>query len=125
MSTSQQNINRILQRLDRAIDRRLEATRTVVEGVGEEGEQFMQANAPWQDRPDDRRPKGLPHARQLLRWKKRHPPRLRDGARISWVHGATYGRFLETSHGSRFQILGTTRALYGPLLLDRLRRKWT
>ncbi len=109
------NADRIVQRFRRRVDARLEATRAEVEDWAGDSTAFMQQNAPWQDQTGE--------ARRRLGWRRRHPPRLRDGARVSLVLGAKHGYHLELSHGSKYQIMGTTMAVMGPALVRRLRRR--
>ncbi|HSH78009.1 MAG TPA: hypothetical protein VLA19_05690 [Herpetosiphonaceae bacterium] len=106
----------IARRLRQRVDARLTASRTESEDWADDATDFMRQNAPWEDQTGE--------ARRKLRWVRWHPKRLRDGARIALVHGASHGRYLELAHGGRLQIMGTTMAVKGPELLQRLRRRW-
>lgn len=86
---------------------------------------YMKANAPWEDRPDDQRPKGLPHARELLAYVPDHPADLSEGGRGYLIQGATYGWALELAHGSRFGILPPTVATLGQGLIQRIQDELT
>ena len=110
------DVDRMIQRLQQRIDARLVATRTALEAWGEESTQFMQQSAPWQDQTGE--------ARRRLGWVKRHPRRLRDGARIALIHGAKHGKWLELAHVSRFQVMQTTMAVKGPEMAARLKEIW-
>lgn len=103
--------------------RMLTASRSVMDAWGADAEQQMQTEAPWQDRPDDARPKDLPHARELLAYVAAHPTNLRQGGRGYLVQGASYGWALELAHGSRLAIIQPTMATGGPLLLARLKQE--
>ncbi len=109
-------LDQINQRFHERIDARLTASRTESEAWADDATDFMRQTAPWEDRTGE--------ARRKLRWVRRHPKRLQDGAKVSLVHGAPHGRYLELAHGGQLQIMGTTMAVKGPELVQRLRRKW-
>ncbi len=124
MTTFQQQMQAIQQRAQRHEARMLTASRGILEGVGRDSVPFMVTNAPWQDRPEDKRPDTIKHARELLEYVVLHPPRLIDGGKIAFVQGASYGWALELAHGSRYQILQTTWTLFGADLRRRLSEVW-
>ncbi len=109
-------LDQINQRFHERIDARLEASRTENEAWADDATDFMKQNAPWEDQTGE--------ARRKLRWVRRHPRRLRDGARVALVHGARHGRRLELDNGGELQVMGTTMAVKGPELVQRLRRIW-
>lgn len=102
--------------------RMLEGSRAVLDDWGGEAQDWMQANAPWQDRPDDERPQGLPHARELLAYVPDHPPDLRDGGQGHLIQGAEYGWALELANAGQYGILPETVATLGPQLLAELQQ---
>ncbi len=106
----------IARRFHQRIGARLTAARAESEAWAEDASDFMRQNAPWEDQTGE--------ARRKLRWVRRHPKRLQDGAKVSLVHGARHGRRLELDNGGELQIMGTTMAVKGPELLQRLRMKW-
>lgn len=104
--------------------RMLQASRDDLDDIGGEAKAFMQANAPWTDRPDDARPQGLPHARELLDYVPDHPAALTDGGQGHLIQGATYGWALELAHGGKYEIVQSTHAQFSAALLARLRQRW-
>lgn len=101
----------------------LTQSRVVLEGWGDDATETMQQRAPWQDRPDDKRPKGLPHARELLDWVPVHPAALEDGGAVALVTGAEYGIHLETANTSTYAVIMPTVATEGPDLTRRLKQE--
>jgi hypothetical protein len=97
--------------------RMLQASRDVLEDWAEETAGWEQQNRPWTDRTG--------HARLGLTLVRDHPDDLRDGGRVHLVHGVSYGRYLETSHGSRFAIIGPAVATKGQELVQDLREVWS
>ena len=118
------NVDAIIRRLQSRVDARLTGSRAELEAWGERAQDHMRRTAPWQDRPDDQRPEGLPHARELLHCAAMHPPALQDGGAVGLVQGATYGWALELAFGSAFAIVQPTVAIQGPDLMPRLGRVW-
>lgn len=96
--------------------RNLQASRDTLEQWAEDTADWEKANRPWTDRTG--------HARLGLTFVRDHPDRLTDGGRVHLVHSVFYGRFLETSHGSRFAIIGPAVASLGQQLVQDLREVW-
>lgn len=86
------------------------AARQVLEAVGTEAIDWAQVNAPWQDQTGD--------ARRELAAIPDHP---QDGGLVHLSHGVPYGKFLELAHGSRYQILQSALAQFGPELAQKLK----
>ncbi len=122
--TFQQQMQAIQRNAQRHEARMLQASRNVLEGVGKDSIPFMVTNAPWRDRLPEDRPQNIKHARELLDYAVLHPSRLHDGGKIALVQGATYGWALELAHGSKYQILQTTWALFGAEFRRRLSEVW-
>ncbi len=114
--TFQQQIQAIQRNATRHEARMLQASRNVLDTVGPEGITFAKINHPWQNRTGE--------AERGLAWQSLHPPRLLDGGRGAFVGRAPHNKWLEISHGSRYQILQTTWALFGAELRRRLSEVW-
>lgn len=103
--------------------RMLQASREVQDDWGKRAAETMQATAPWEDRPENERPQGLPHARELLAYVPDHPARLEDGGCGHLIQGADYGWALELANGSAYAVVQPTMATEGPQLTAELRSK--
>lgn len=109
------DVDQIRQRFLSAERRQLETVQQGMDVNGKEGAAYAQEHAPWKDITGQ--------ARQGLVWVPLHPADPLQGARGAWAGLAPHNKWLETTNGSRFEILQTTAALYGQRLLDRLRGK--
>lgn len=111
----------------------LEASRDVLEAWGQDAKAHMRQEAPWQDRtgharygnprPATAEDPGTP-AGPGLDVVPVHPAQLDDGGAVALIHGASYGKDLETSHGSDYAIIQPTVATEGPRLVEDLKEVW-
>jgi hypothetical protein len=97
--------------------RMLEASRDVLEDWAEDTAAWEQQNRPWTDRTG--------HARLGLTVVRTQWDDLEAGAALALVHGVEYGRYLETSHGSRYAVIGPAVATKGQELVEQLREVWS
>lgn len=86
------------------------ATLSVANRMSREIEQYMKANAPWQDQTGQ--------ARATLKAEV-----LDVTGRAAFIllqHGVDYGIFLEAMQGGRFAIIGPTLDVFGPRIMREL-----
>jgi hypothetical protein len=111
----EQQMNAILANAQRHETRMLEASRSVLEGWGEDAVIWMRESAPWHDHSG--------RARRGLTFVRQHPADPLQGGQIALVHGVSYGDELEIDNGGENAIIGPAVATLGGELVADLKRK--